>query len=60
MQLCGIHELSHDFVQTGILAAGEDGSGDLVEAAVHRIEECQSGVGAANVACQNHFSKFLQ
>ena len=55
----GIDKFGHDLVQSGIFAAGENGSGNQIEAAIHDIKECQSRVGASDVACQNHFSKSL-
>ena len=60
MQFRGVDELGHDLVQTGILASRIDGGRDQIELAVRGIEKCQPGMGAADVARQNHFSKFLQ
>ena len=60
MQVRSIDKFGHDLIQAGILAAGKDGCGDQAEAAIDSVEECQPGVGASDVACQNHFSKFLQ
>ena len=54
------HKLRDDLIQAGILTAGKNGSRDETEMAILEIEERQPGVGASDIACQNHFSKFLQ
>ena len=56
-----VDKFGYDLVQAGILAAGENGSRNQIGTwPFVDIEERQPCIGASDVACQNHFSKFLQ
>src|SRR5579863_774650 len=53
-------KFGYDLIQPAIFAAGKHGERNRIEMAVADIEEGQPCVCASDVACQNHFSKFLQ
>ena len=60
MQFCSLDELGDDLIQASIFAAGENRCGHQSEVAVRNIEEGQPCIRSSDVACQDHFSKFLQ
>src|ERR1700693_4670573 len=53
-------KLGDNLFQFAVLAAGKDALGNQPEMAVLRLKIGKSSVGSPNIACQNHFSKFLQ
>ena len=60
MNIRSSHKLGNDLIQTGVFAARKNRGRDQVEVAIQNIVDGQPGVGASDVAGQNHFSEFLQ
>ena len=55
-----VQKLADDFAEFAVLAAGKDALGHQTEVSVLGLKISQPGIGATNIAGQNHFSKFLQ
>ncbi len=55
-----VQKLDYDFAEFAVLAAGKRTLGHQTQMPVLGLKISQPSIGAANIAGQNHFSKFLQ
>src|SRR5258708_31896620 len=55
-----VNELAHNFPEFAVLAAGKGALGHQSQVPVLGLKISQPSVSAANIAGQDHFSKFLQ